>query len=306
LLGRKLDILPPGYPAAAKRDVPLRFLRVNSKTDVQLKLAQFCRFAVRAALLAGALAVCASAVDLKREAAAAFERYARQAESRIEVEIARDNGFLFASNPERRAQLRTGAILTESQIPRGELKVPSGLIHDWAGAVFLPDATLPQVLDLVQAYDLHREFYQPEVIGSRQLARDGDDFRVSLRLLKKKVLTVVLDTEHAVHYEQRTATSWWSRSRSTRIVEVQDPGTRSERQLPPDTGHGYMWRLNSYWTFQEMDGGTYVECEAISLTRDVPWGLRWLIEPIVRTLPRESLTNTLRGTRDGVSRRQKK
>jgi len=111
---------------------------------------------------------------------------------------------------------------------------------------------------------------------------------------------VVLDTEHAVHYQRRDETRWWSRSRSVRIAEVQDPGTPSEKTLPPDTGRGYLWRLNSYWTFQELDGGVYVEIEAISLTRDVPRGLRWLVDPIVRTLPRESLADTLRATRIGA------
>lgn len=281
---------------------PRPFLRVNSKTDVQPGIAQIARIA----LVGGTLAAGVAAVELRRETSAAFERYVRQAESRIEMQAGRKGGFLFATTPERRASLRAGAVLTEARIPRGELRVPSGLIHDWAGAVFIPHASLGQVLNLVQAYDRHKEFYRPEVIGSKLLAREGNDFRVSLRLLKKKVLTVVLDTEHAVHYEQSSPTRWWSRSRSTRIVEIQNPGAPSERSQPPDTGHGFLWRLNSYWTFQELDGGTYVECEAISLTRDVPRGARWLIEPIIRTLPRESLANTLRATRAGLSRRERK
>jgi hypothetical protein len=192
--------------------------------------------------------------------------------------------------------------LTEPVIAKGELRVASGLVHDWAGAVFIPGATVRTVLEFVQAYDRHKDFYQPEVIGSRLLSRDGNDFRVALRLLKKKVLTVVLDTEHAIRYMRRDDTRWWSRSRSTRIAQVEDAGTPSERTLPADTGSGFLWRLNSYWTFHEADGGTYVECEAISLTRDVPRALRLVIEPIIRTLPSESLANTLRATRAGISR----
>jgi hypothetical protein len=45
----------------------------------------------------------------------------------------------------------------------------------------------------------------------------------------------------------------------------------------------------------------YLECQAISLSRDVPVGLGWLINPIVRSLPRESLTNTLRETRQALA-----
>jgi hypothetical protein len=58
-----------------------------------------------------------------------------------------------------------------------------------------------------------------------------------------------------------------------------------------------MWRLNSYWRFEERDGGVYIECEAISLSRGVPMLLSGLMAPIVRQLPRESLEKTLTATR---------
>ena len=255
---------------------------------------------IRIGLIVLAAAGWGSAAELAPETRAAFERYVRQAESRIEPQARGGDGFIFAVSPERRAVLRGGTVLTEARIPRGELKVAGGLIHDWAGAVFIPGANLRTVLDMVQAYNRHKDYYSPEVVDSRTLSHANGDFAVRLRLLKKKVLTVVLDTEHAVHYERRDAARWWSRSRSTRIVEIRDPGKPSEQPLPPDTGHGYLWRLNSYWTFQELDGGTYVECEAISLTRNVPAGLGGVVEPSIRTLPRESLANTLRATRTAV------
>jgi hypothetical protein len=43
-----------------------------------------------------------------------------------------------------------------------------------------------------------------------------------------------------------------------------------------------------------------MECRAISLTRDVPLGLGWMIEPIIQGLPKESLINTLEATRRGL------
>jgi hypothetical protein len=85
---------------------------------------------------------------------------------------------------------------------------------------------------------------------------------------------------------------------------VQDAGETSESEMPPGHDHGFLWRLNSYWRFEQRDGGVYVECEAISLTRSVPAGLGWLINPIVRTLPRESLASTLRSLRAAVLARQ--
>jgi hypothetical protein len=67
-----------------------------------------------------------------------------------------------------------------------------------------------------------------------------------------------------------------------------------------------MWRLNSYWRFVERDGGVYIECQAVSLSRGIPvkWLLGWLIGPIVNDLPKESLLNTLTATRAGVLAQQ--
>jgi hypothetical protein len=123
-----------------------------------------------------------------------------------------------------------------------------------------------------------------------------------MRLLKKKVVTVVLNTEHDVHYTRIGETRCYSRSRTSRIAEVEDPGGRDERERPLGNDHGFLWRLNSYWRFEQRDGGVYVDCEAISLSRSVPLGLGWMINPMVRALPRESLTNTMRCTRDGFKR----
>ena len=78
------------------------------------------------------------------------------------------------------------------------------------------------------------------------------------------------------------------------------PGNPNETVLPPDTGYGFLWRLYSYWRFEEREGGVYIECRAISLTRDVPFGLGWAIEPIIQKLPEESLIKTLECTRKAL------
>ncbi len=175
--------------------------------------------------------------------------------------------------------------------------MPNGLIHDWIGAALIPNTTIEDTLALIQDYDNHKNIYKPEVIDSRLISHHANNFQIYLRLLKKKIITVVLDTHHDVHYRPLDRTRWICRSYTTRIAEVENAGTPGERVLPPDTGHGFLWRLYSYWRFQERDGGVYVECRAISLTRDVPFGLGWAIEPIIQKLPKESLINTLEATR---------
>ncbi len=243
----------------------------------------------------------ATTAELNSETLEDFDRYIREAETRMDARL-RGGPFLWTDEmPARAEQLRTGRLLSQPWNGKGEVKVRSGLIHDWIGAVFIPHATLAGTLAMVQNYDQHKKIYKPEVIDSRLLGRNGNDFQVFLRLLKHKVLTVVLNSNHDVRYFPVSSTRCYSRSYSTKIAEVQDFGKPDQRELEPGHGHGFLWRLYSYWRFEERDGGVYVECRAISLTRDVPAVIAWMINPIVRSLPRESLANTLRATRDALA-----
>lgn len=237
-------------------------------------------------------------VELKPATLQAFERYIQEAEARQE---ARTNFLWVDEAPERRRQARGGGIVIEPLSGKGDVEIPGGLVHDWIGTVFLPRASLEKTLRLVRDYGRHKQIYG-EVADSRILHQDGDTYRIFLRLTRKKVITVVLNTEHEVRYVRAGPQRWRSQSHSTRITEVENPGTPRERELPAGRDHGFLWRLYSYWRFEESDGGVFVECRAISLTRDVPTGLGWLIQPVIRSLPRESLTSTLQATRAAVRR----
>jgi len=181
-----------------------------------------------------------------------------------------------------------------------KIKCPDGLIHHWVGVIFIPGATLAQTLALAQDYDHHQDFYKPDVERSRLLRRDGNNFKVFLRFYKKKVLTAILDTEHDVHFGSLDATRAYSRSATTRVAEVENPGPGVENEKPVGHDRGLLWRMNTYWRFQEKDGGTYVQLESISLTRDIPTGLGWLISPFVTGFPREAITSTLGATRKAL------
>ncbi len=247
------------------------------------------------------MAQTANIVQLKPRTLQAFEAYIRDAEAAMEPALRGERPFLWSdTTSEVSQQISKGEVVAEFWSGTGSVEIPNGLIHDWIGAVFIPHATVEGALALLQDYDNHRNIYKPEVLDSKLITRDGNDFKIFLRLLKKKIITVVLDTDHDVHYLSVDSKRWFCRSYTTRIAEVEDAGTARERVVQPDTGYGFLWRLYSYWRLQEKDGGVYVECRAISLTRDIPMGLGWIIEPIIRKLPRESLINTLRSTRDAL------
>jgi hypothetical protein len=265
-----------------------------------------------------AVAPPARATDLEPKTVQAFDQYVQQTESKIDRELANGGRFLWVERlpADRRAaaeaQLRAGQLVIErldASTADGlakrdkPIEVPGGLIHHWIGTVFIPSATLAQTLALEEDYDHHQDYFRPDVMRSKILRRDGNDFLIELRLYKKKVVTTVLDTEHQVHYTTVDATHAWSRSRTTRIQEVDNAGEPNDRLEPKGHDRGFLWRMNTYWRFEEKDGGTYVESQSISLTRDIPTGLGWLVGPYVNSVPRESLTFTLAATRSAVLKR---
>lgn len=243
----------------------------------------------------------ANAVQLKPATVEAFDAYIRTAEASMEETLHGESFLWTDGNPGRAKDVRGGKIVAQFWSGKGPVKMPDGLIHDWIAASFVPGATLEGTLALVQNYDNHKNIYKLEVIDSKLISRAGNDFKIFLRLLKKKIITVVLDTDHDVHYVSVECARWTCRSYTTRICEVEHAGQPNERVGPPDAGHGFLWRLYSYWRFEEREAGVFVECRAISLTRDIPKGLGWIIEPMIRKLPQESLMNTLSATRRALS-----
>jgi hypothetical protein len=246
----------------------------------------------------------AETVQLKEATLEAFAEYIRDTETGMERTLREDGAFLWSDGDvERTRDVRKGETVAQFWSGTRPVTVPDGLIHDWIGATMIRGATVEQTLALIQDYDHHKNIYKPEVIDSKLISRHGNDFQIYLRLLKKKIITVVLDTDHDVHYSRVDAARWCCRSYTTKIAEVEEAGKPQERVLAPDAGYGFLWRLYSYWRFQERDDDVFAECRAISLTRDIPTGLGWILEPIIRKLPRESLINTLESTRRALEAR---
>jgi hypothetical protein len=291
-----------------------RWHRRKNRTDVKVNFGRKFIHLILAAGIAGAVpanSVQAGATDSPHAAAyKAFDRYIQLTVERVSRELAPGGAFLnvdslsAAERDAAYAKLRAGDVRIESltTLDRGQAIVcPGCMIQHWVGDVFIPGATLKQTLELMQDYDHHAEIFAPDVMRARILSHSGDDFTVFMRFRRAMVVTVVLDTEHRVHYQRIDATHAASRAFSTRVQEVEHAGTSSERDLPEGKDNGYLWRINNYWRFLQRDGGTYVQCESVSLSRDIPTGFAWLVSPFVESVPRDSLRFTLEAARKHLS-----
>lgn len=253
----------------------------------------------------------AAAAEPKPEGLEGWNRYIAVTESRI-ADRQRDLPnylYEYAETTEQKAvleaRLKSGEVVVQKLKTTDDGKpidAPGALIHHWMGTVFIPSGNIQQAFAVLEDYDHHSTTYAPEVQKSKLISGNGNDFTVYLRFVKKKVITVVLDTYHHAHYAKIDSTHAYSRSSTTKIAEVEDPGTAHEREKSPDEEEGFMWKMNTYWRFDERDAGLYIQCEAITLTRNVPFGLAWVIEPFITSIPKESLTATMVATRKALTK----
>lgn len=254
------------------------------------------------------------AAELKRQTITAFDRYVAATEVRINSEERSTGTFLYVDSQQTDVmngsyvRLRKGEVLVEkreTKSPGVNSDVPDGMVHHWVGIVFIPGATLAQVLPIVRDYNRRAELYKPEVTASHMISRQGDDYRFFLRLYQKRFTTVVFNSEYDSHWGEVDSKRAYSHCISRKIAEVKDPSRPDGEEWPEGHGRGYLWRLNTYWRFEEKDGGVYMQCEALALTRDIPFGLVWLLKPLVAKIPRESLNRALGQTRTAVLEEKK-
>ena len=259
------------------------------------------------AVVAVVMGTTGHAAELQDQTRAAFDRYVAATEERMARERAGASPFLWidrqsaSERAESDRRLAAGEVVIEPletrDADRDQIKIPKGLVHHWVGTVRIPKVTLEETLALVQDYERYAEVYAPNVRRSVLLARDGDRFRSSLQLYMKKVVSVVLNTEYDVEFQRLDGRRAWVPSYATRIVEVENPDTPEEREKPVGNDRGFLWRLNTYCSFEQRQSDTVMQCESVSLSRGIPFMLGALIKPFVTGIPRETLTFTLESAR---------
>jgi len=247
----------------------------------------------------------ANAASLEPATLSAWEKYIESANTQMEQRLRHHKTFLWVDEaPDRLAKVRAGEIIVSPVGPQNPKRVPSGLIHDWVGAAFIPNVSIQDVLAVVSDYASYKEFYRPTVVDSKVLATSDAKDRFSMLLMNKSFfLKTALDTDYEscyVHVDDRRG---YSVSRTTRIQEIEEYGAPAEHVLQEGEGHGIIWRLFGITRYVERDGGVYLELEAIGLSRDIPASVRWLVDPIIRRVSRGSLLTSLQQTESAVRSR---
>lgn len=233
-------------------------------------------------------------------AVAGFDSYVQKVELRLDAEHRRPVTFLATVDWQR---VRAGEPVVENLTAKKEAELPGALIHDWRGTVFAPGATAADFERVLRDFAAYPREFAPQVVSARVLAAGGDHAEAVLRVRQKEVITVVLDTAYDITYTQGDSRNGSGNeglgdgpargtivSRSTRVEEIGANG----RPASASDEHGYLWRMNTYWSYEERDGGLYMQLESVSLTRSIPTGLGWVVGPFVESVPRDSIEFTLR------------
>jgi len=224
-------------------------------------------------------------------AAAAFNAYTQAIEARLAQQHRSSANFLSVdADPQALARLRNGEVILENLTP-AHAETSGSLLHHWRATAFAPGATAADFERLLSDFNAYPKNFSPEVLqASVTLQHDGHTF-ATMRVRQRHVITVLMDTDYDITFGRLDTHHGYSISQSTRISEL-DPKTG--RALSPGEEHGFLWRLNTYWSYEERDGGLYLQIESVSLTRAIPTGLGWVIGPYIESIPRESLDFTLR------------
>ena len=263
------------------------------------------RFSVACSLLLSAV----SLLDSRRgwaepspQAVSAYNSYVGTVEARLLRQHQSQSSFLAgpASASQNAGRLRSGEQIIEELTPDSGGALAGALLHHWRGTAFAPGASAAGFERMLRDFNAYPQRFSPQVLEAKVVSQQGDHLLATMRVRQRHVLTVVMDSTYDVAFGRVNVQDGYSSSRSTAIYEIDSAGTSRERRLSAAEEHGFLWRLNTYWTYEERDGGLYIQIESVSLSRAIPAGLGWALRPFVESVPRESLEFTLRSACDAV------
>jgi putative flippase GtrA len=257
-----------------------------------------------AALLTGTTA--AEAAELRPKTLEAWRACVEATEQRLARELFSSKGFLAMDFQDKSKALRSrrtvfsGEILIEEIVTLDKngrpIHIPDGEVHHWRGAAFIPGVTLETVLEPLENPSPENA-KQEDVLDYRVLEKAPGRHKLYLQLQRSRIVTVRYNTEHLVRYRRHGPNRASSSSVATKIAELESARDSQEREKPQGRDRGFLWRMNSYWRYEQVDGGVLVECESLTLSRSVPSILQLMARPLINGVARESMERTLQSLR---------
>jgi hypothetical protein len=252
------------------------------------------------------------AADLKPSTLAAYEQYVQAAEAQIARRRAAGRPLYIENLPSTErdralAEIKRGEIhaapLDVRDANGKALDIPDGMVHHWVGTAFIPRARLDDTMDVMFSYERYRETFKPEIVESRLLSRGDGDLKVYMRLQKKTSwVSATYDCDFDVHYRRADEGHAYSETRAIRIQQVENAGRPDEHKNPVGHDSGYLWGINTFWSVEQETDGVIIEWESITLSREIPFPLRWVARPYIAHLARETVTDMLTNSRAAVAR----
>jgi hypothetical protein len=255
-----------------------------------------------------------SAAELKKETVRAWDQYLQWANAKVQKEVTDPKLFLIQNTlpPKEKAslqkQLQAGKVMVHQRsevVPSGtHFSVPDGEIHHYWGSIQLKNVRLPELMKFLKDYDHHAGKFA-DVERSRLLENKGNEYKIYYRLRRSKsFVTAYYNTEQECRYTDYGSNRLFSQSTATKIAELDDPGKASEREKKPGEDRGFLWRLVSWWRFEQSGDDVIVELESASLSRDIPMGIRIipLLGSYIRSTPRETLESVLVDIRKSIGK----
>ncbi len=264
------------------------------KVAVMSKRNSTLRFLLGAALLL--LASTGLRAQAPAAALKAFEKDSAATEARITEELRQPAPL----DP----RFKRGEMMISDRTPSEMATLDGAMFRHWQGELFVPGAKAQDCLRLMKDFNSYPRVFHGQVVRSTIQSANGDHYQITMRTRQEYGITVVMDTSFAVDFRSTNAQRGMSISRSTEVHEIEAAGKNNEHALDAAHDHGFLWRLTTYWTWREENGGLYLRIETLSLSRGIPTVLGWAFGPFVERVPRQSLEFTLRHVESALSKQR--
>ena len=234
----------------------------------------------------------ASAAHYSSATLAAWDQQVLKARRQLERETQDPNAFLIADK---------SAPAIDSTEPSGH-PIPEGLIHHWFGTALIPHANAAALLAVLQNYEAYPQLFPPALMEALLMDHDGGVYTYRLKFIQKALgYRSGLLGNFQSRYVALDAGTGYVVTDALKFTELQNPGKPNERELSLAESKGFMERSLSIMRYRQTNEGVIVRIESITLSRDVPGSIRWLVNPFIRRFARQTMSSTLDRLTDGVS-----